>query len=277
MIDLLRLCRLYYAWPMALAYTLTVCYALGRRLPGEWAGVALSTAALAQIIAAAYVYNDVRDWKVDRVNTPHRPVAAGRVRPATAAVFAAMIGVTGLALAGPCRPAFLVALSVVATALLIYDLFSKRLGIGKQLLVAALMTSIYPLACAQAGGVHGQRAGTLVIFPVWMFLTAFGYECLKDIRDAAGDQSVFPRPSWVQRNPERAAELARRAIAVGSMLLLLPFWAGCGRVYLICVIPAVVLGLATMVQPTRRAMVLVYAAYVVVGIAATADLVAYGL
>jgi 4-hydroxybenzoate polyprenyltransferase len=133
------------------------------------------------------------------------------------------------------------------------------------------------LSFAQAGGVFGQRAGTLAIFPVWMFLTAFGYECLKDIRDVVGDQSVLPRPNWLQRNPQRAADLARRILATGAMLLLLPYWAGCGWVYLVCVIPAIILGLATMMRPTPQAMALVYAECVVVGIAATADVVVLGL
>jgi 4-hydroxybenzoate polyprenyltransferase len=261
---------------MALAYTITVCYAMGSRWTDAWAAIGVSTAALAQVIAAGYVFNDVCDWKVDAVNAPQRPIAAGRVRRRAGVGLAAIMGATGLALAALCRPAFVLALAGVAAGLLIYDLYSKRLGLGKQILAAALMTSIYGLAYAQAGGFHGRRSGTLVVFPVWMFCTAFGYECLKDIRDAAGDRAVFPRANWLQRNPERAAELARRAIAVGSMILLLPAWAGCGRVYLVCVIPAVVLGLATFVQPTRRAMAMVYMAYVIVGIAAMADLLVYG-
>lgn len=54
MIDVLRLCRLYYSIPMSPAYTLTLCYALGETIADGWRGTLLSTVALALAISAAY-------------------------------------------------------------------------------------------------------------------------------------------------------------------------------------------------------------------------------
>jgi geranylgeranylglycerol-phosphate geranylgeranyltransferase len=273
MIDLLRLCRLYYALPMAGAYALTVCYALGGAMDGQWRGTILSAAALALVIAAAYVFNDVCDRQVDRINSPGRPIAVGRVRSVVAIIWGIGLLLAGLAVATLCRREFLAVLILVAAGLFIYDVFSKRLGVGKQFLVAALMTSIYPLAFAQAGGATGSRAPALVIFPVWMFLTSFGYEVLKDLRDVRGDHAATGRPSWIQRDPRFGRRASSVAIIAGAAALIGPYLVGCGWLYMSIAAVAMIVGVAGTFQPTRRAIALIYIECVLVGVAATADLV----
>ena len=193
-LSYLRLCRAYYAVPMALPFLLTVAYAggVGAAMTGS---AAAGTAALALVIAAAYVLNDVADVGVDRLNAPRRPLPAGRVRRDGAAVLGGLLMAGGLALGLAARPGFAAALAAVSAGLVAYDWTSKRLGPAKPLVVAALTTSLYPLALAQAGGAGGPRAPTLAVFPAWMFLTAWGYELLKDIRDAAGDAAIH-RPGF---------------------------------------------------------------------------------
>ncbi|HVP12398.1 MAG TPA: UbiA family prenyltransferase [Phycisphaerae bacterium] len=276
MTDLLRLCRLYYAVPMALAYTLTVCYALGGEMDGQWVGTLLSSSALALVIAAAYVFNDVCDRQVDCINSPQRPIAVGRVRPGVAIVMSTALLAAGLTIGAMCRRELLAVLSLVAVGLVIYDLFSKRLGIGKQILVAALMTSIYPLAFAQAGGAAGNRAATLAIFPVWMFLTSFGYEVLKDVRDVRGDLAATARPSWIQRNPRLGRQVSAAAILVGAVALIGPCLTGCGSLYMSIAALAMLAAIAAAFQSTRRAMTLIYVECLLVGVAATADLIFLG-
>jgi geranylgeranylglycerol-phosphate geranylgeranyltransferase len=277
MIDLLRLCRLYYAIPMALTYVLTVYYARGGEMAGQWAETLRSGAALALIIAAAYVLNDVCDVAVDHVNAPQRPLASGRVRRKTAAILAALLALTGAGLGTTARPAFLLVLLAVAAGLAVYDVFSKRLGIAKQIVVAALMTSIYPLALAQAGGATGRRAWTLAVFPAWMFLTALGYELLKDIRDVPGDQAVIESPNLVQRNPLRWRAVANSAIIVGGLLLIGPRFLGCGQVYTAVAAGAIGVAVGSKALAPRAAIRAVYTECVIVGIAATLDVIVAGV
>jgi 4-hydroxybenzoate polyprenyltransferase len=276
-VAMLKLCRLYYAIPMSLAYLLTVYYARGGEMAGQWAAALASAAALAMVIAGAYVLNDVLDRAVDRINAPGRPVAAGRIAPLAAGTFAAALTLAGLGLAGLCRPALLAGIAAVAAALLIYNLLSKRLGLLKQVLCAALMTSIYPLAIAQAGGAAGPRAGSLAAFPVWLFLTAFGYELLKDIRDLGGDPPIAGRPTRVKRNPRLWRRIASAAIAGSSVILVVPALLGCRWVYLAGAAVAMVLAVASALTPgVRRAIALVYAECFIVGLAAAADVMIFG-
>ncbi|MBN1512814.1 MAG: UbiA family prenyltransferase, partial [Phycisphaerae bacterium] len=214
MIDLLRLCRLYYAMPMPLILLLTIWYASGDGMAGRWAAAVGATAALALVVAGGYAMNDVFDVEVDRVNAPHRPIAGGRVRARTGLAWAIALLAGGLVVAAVFSRWQYLAVLVGVTALLVfYNAFSKRLGIGKQLIVAVLMTSPYALAFAHVGNVTGSRLTTLYIFPVWLFLVSFGYETLKDIRDISGDRLVAVRPTWVQQRPRVAGRVARTTLA----------------------------------------------------------------
>ncbi len=276
MIDLLRLCRLYYAVPMALAYTLTVYYARGGQVDGFWPQIELSTAALALVIAAAYVLNDVWDCAVDRRAALDRPIAAGRTSRRAGAIWGSGLLLAGLALGVLCRWQFLAALATVAVALVLYDLLSKRLGVGKQLLVAALQTSIYPLALAEAGGAVGRRAGSLAIFPIWLFLTSFGYEVLKDLRDRTTDPPLAGGTTAIQRRPDRWRMIAAAAILGAVPLLVGPYLTGCGWVYLAIAATGAGLALASVFLPVRWAIRCVYAECFMVGLAATVDVIVFG-
>lgn len=277
MIDLLRLCRLYYALPMPLILLLTIWYASGDGILKRWPAALGATAALALVIAGGYALNDVFDIKVDRVNAPSRPIASGRVRPEVGLTWAIALLAGGLVIAAVfSRWQYLAVLAGVTALLVFYNAFSKRLGIGKQLIVAALMTSSYLLAFACVGDATGRRITTLYVFPVWLFLISFAYETLKDIRDISGDRLVAVTPTWVQRHPRVAGKVARTALIAGALALLGPGFVGCGWVYWSLVPAAIAAGVAAAFLPRARAMAAIYAECVLVGIAATADIMVLG-
>ncbi|MBN2582028.1 MAG: UbiA family prenyltransferase [Planctomycetes bacterium] len=276
MIALLRLCRFYYALPMAAAYLLTVYYARGGRMDGRWSNDLMSAAALALVIAAGYVLNDVLDYHVDRLNAPRRPLPSGGASRGAAIAWGGALMVAGLVVASQCRPWFLEGLVGVAAGLVLYDVFSKRLGPLKQVLVSLLMTSIYPLAVAQAGWPVGSRAGSLAFFPAWLLLTSFGYEILKDIRDTRGDMAAVERPLPVQRRPRAWRTVSRAAILVAAPPLAGPWLYGCGWIYLVGAAAAVVLAVVSTFLPVRRALRVLYAECFLVGLAATLDVIVLG-
>ncbi|HOI53717.1 MAG TPA: UbiA family prenyltransferase [Phycisphaerae bacterium] len=276
MIALLRLCRFYYALPMAAAFLLTIYYARGGRMESRWTADLVAAGALMLVIAAAYVLNDVLDCHIDRVNAPGRPLPSGAVRRSAALAWGIVLMIGGVVVASQGRPQFLAALAAVAVVVTCYDLLSKRLGLLKQVLVSVLMASIYPLAVAQAGWPVGSRAGALAFFPVWLLLTSFGYEILKDIRDARGDMAAVAAPSPVQRRPDVWRIVSRGAILAGAAFLVGPFVYGCGWVYVAGAAGAGILATVSAFLPVRRALRLVYAECVLVGLAATLDVIVLG-
>jgi len=276
MIDLLRLCRLYYAIPMSSILTLTIWYVAGNDITGQLWPALYATIALALVIAGGYTLNDVRDRRVDRINASHRPIPAGRTHPAIAATWAGGLLLGGLVTASLCRWEYLVGLAGVVAILVFYDLTSKYLGIGKQLIVALLMTSYYPLSFSLVGETASSRVPTLYVFPIWLFLTSFGYETLKDIRDIPGDRTIALQPTWVQRHPKVALAVARAAVTTGAFVLIGPALLGCGWVYAVIIPGAIILALWSTRLPRRTAMIAIYGECVVVGVAALADIMVLG-
>ena len=278
MLNMLRLCRLYYTIPMALTFSLTVYYARGGQMAGQWVSLWWATGALAMVIAAAYVLNDVLDVYVDRYNAPRRPIASGRIRPGPAAAVAMILLVGGLVVAVWRTPLiFAGVLAAVAAGLMVYDLHSKRLGVAKQLAVAGLMTSIYPLAIAHAGGVFGPRAWTLLPFAAWMFLSSWAYELLKDIRNRKGDAYAVGKTNRLQRHPRFWWDVSSWLIVLGGLAVLLPGALGCQWVYRAgsaAVMAVVVLIVAS--KKCRNRIVLIYIEFVLVGAAAILDIIICG-
>jgi 4-hydroxybenzoate polyprenyltransferase len=271
---------------MALTFSLTVYYARGGQMAGRWMPLWWATAAVALVIAAAYVLNDVMDISIDRYNAPRRPIASGRVRAGWALVLAAVLLAGGLAITSFWTPRmFKLVLAAVIAGLWIYDVYSKRMSVGKQLAVAALMTSIYPLAIAYTGGVTGSRAWTLLPFAVWMFLSSWAYELLKDIRDRKGDARATGlrraqssrRLNSVQRHPRLWRGVSSWLLAAGGLAALLPGLLGCLWVYRIASI--LIIGIVVLIvanEKTREKIVLIYAEFVLVGAAAILDVIICG-
>jgi len=275
--GLLRLCRLFYVVPMSLTYLLTVYYARGGDMASQWTGGWLSAGALALVLAGCFVLNDVFDLAADQVNDPRRAIASGCVPRRVAAVFGIVLTLVALTLAALCMPAFLATLITVAAGLAVYNVLSKRLGPAKEAAVATLMITIYPMAVAQAGGAVGPRAASLIVFPIWLWLTSFAYEVLKDLRDAPGDQHACPRLTPVQRRPRLWRRIAACTIACATPLLVGPAMLGCGWVYVIGASLAAVAGIASAFVPIRRAITLVYIECTLVALAAAADVIVLGM
>jgi len=276
MTGLLRLCRPYYALPISLGFLLTVFYARGGQMTGAWPLASLATAALALMIMAGHVLNDVFDVAVDRINSPTRPIPSGRVSRAAAAAFGSALAAAALLIAWlSCRP-FAAVLTGVGGLLVLYNATSKRLGLAKPAVVAALMTTIYPLAFAQAGGVGGPRAGALAVFPVLVFLLTLSYELLKDVRDVAGDRQVA-RPGPLQRDPALWRGIAHGIGLLAAPLLVGPFLLGCRWVYLAGAGVSFCLILAAVFLPIRHAIVAGYLQVALIGVAAALDVAVLGM
>ncbi len=278
LIRLVRLVRPYYAIPMSLAYTLTAYYALGGDAAGRWTGLWLSTVSLLSAIAAGYAFNEVRDVAVDRARPKGHPIASGEVSLRVGWIVSIALAAASILLAAATGNwPFVAATAAVLAGLGAYDAFSKRIGMGKQLLAAAMMTSIYPLAIAFAGWPVGPRAGSLIVFPIWLFVTSVGYELLKDIRDCRTDPPVPHLAGAIRYNPEWHRRLAGSLIAGASPVLLLCGYLGCGWVYLLGALGAICLAVLAAISPVRLAIRLTYAECSLVAIAAAADVVALGI
>lgn len=248
-VSLLRLTRLYYAVPMAAGYLVIVYYWVGGDISGLYQDCILSIFAICSVIAGAYVLNDVCDVNVDRINCPQRILPQQKVGLPTAIVWAMLLFGLGLILGSLCNLRFMLVLAGIVGVVTLYDFFSKRIGIAKDVVVAALMTSLYPLAFSLTDSVPSPRMQSLYISPFWLFFSTLGYEMLKDIRDVKGDKQVALTSVALYSGKPWFQSMARIIVLVGVLIAFIPFVLGyCQWLYLLfCVV-----GLALVLYSLRR-------------------------
>jgi geranylgeranylglycerol-phosphate geranylgeranyltransferase len=275
-IALTRLTRLYYSLPLSLGMVVIVAYIVGGDLVSV--GVSLVTAFLALCcsISGGYVLNDVCDVAVDAINCPNRMMPAGRVSRRAALICSAVLFAVGLVLASFCGWPFLLVLSLITAGLIVYDIYSKRIGLFKDVLVAVLVTSLYPLAFTLAKPVETSVLKSLYIFPVWLFLSAFSYEMLKDIRDIKGD-SYGNKPLSTYCHSRLFAVSARVIAVTASLITALPFVLGyCRFIYLGCSVVAILLALFSLRFPPGKAIRFIYAEIFLIAGGSMVDLLVFG-
>ena len=276
-LALVRLMRLYYSVPLAGGFVVILSYLTGGGLASIIDKVVLSFFSLLSVISAGYVFNDVCDTEIDKINCPHRMLAAGRIKRKTAFVWSMVLFASGVTLGVFCGLAFFLAIAVVASLVVCYDMLSKRIGVFKDILVALLITSLYPLAFMLTDAVETPRLNVLYIHSVWLFLSSFGYEMLKDIRDMKGDSEAHGRNlNYCKDN--RFVVMSRVFIVAGSMVTLAPFIFGyCKQFYLVASIGAIILAIISTFKKPAVAIRYVYAEIFLVTFGSMADLLVFGL
>lgn len=275
-LALLRLMRLYYSVPLAAGFIVILSYLTGDNLLPIVDKVALSVLSLLSIISASYVFNDVCDIEIDKINCPGRMLAAGRIKRKAALIWSIALFVIGMVLGGFCSLAFFLVITSIICLLVVYDLLSKRIGVFKDVLVAILMTSLYPLAFTLTESIQTPRLNVLYIHPVWLFLSSLGYEMLKDIRDIEGDSQVNGR-DLNHCKDKRFVIMSRVFIVAGSLVTLLPFMLGyCKQIYLVASIAAIILAIISTFHKPAVAIRYIYAEIFLITAGSMADLLVFG-
>lgn len=271
----IRLTRPYYSLPLTCGLFVITSYITGGDLSVLGMKFVYGFIALYLVISAGYTLNDVCDISADAVNNPNRILPKKKITPKAALIGAVILFAAGIIVSTFCGIPYTELLTVVAGGLVLYDLFSKKMGIFKNITAAALTTSLYPLSFALAEPVLTPRLNSLYIFPAWLFFTAVGYEMLKDIEDIKGDSI---RQTGLSYRDHPGFLLAARIIIVAaSVLTLLPYLLGyCEMIYLFSSITAIFWAGVSLKLPPRKAVPLIYAEVFIITAGSLVDLWVYG-
>jgi geranylgeranylglycerol-phosphate geranylgeranyltransferase len=174
----------------------------------DWRLILLAASAGALVTAAGNIINDVYDIAIDRINKPRRALASGRLRPATASLWAALCGLCALTCAIPLGSGPLLIVGVSLVCIYLYSARLKRVVLVGNIVVG-LLTGI---AFIFGALVFDNPAAGLV--PAgFAFLFNLAREVLKDVEDMRGD-----RADNAMTFPLRAGESA--ALRFVTFLLL---------------------------------------------------------
>lgn len=242
---------------------------LGAHLSGALreAGAAALLAAVAAALATigGNALNDVHDAAIDRINRPGRPIPSGAVSPAAAgrlAVAAFVVAVAAAALASP----WCLAVAVVNCGLLaLYAARSKRLGLGKGVVVAYLVASTVLFGALDPARVE---VGTACL-ALCAGLATLARELVKDIEDMAGDQQAGAATLPLRIGPGKARRIADLALLAAVAVSFVPWLVRPSPLpsLFMLLLGGAVLGLSTLVGDAARAQRLVMVGSLVAGTA----------
>jgi 4-hydroxybenzoate polyprenyltransferase len=274
-LSLIGLSRPWYSLPLSAGLLVIASYlTAGNFNHIHWLTGFLS---LYCIISGGYILNDVCDIAVDKINRPGCILSARKISPAASLIAAILTFITGMILAWPVGLPFFLVLAAIAAGLIIYDLFSKSMGFFKNILVAILVTALYPLAFALTEPVITARFKVLFIHPVWLFMTAWGYEMLKDILDTKGDSLIADKHIEKKRTHPAFIRFARILICSASLLTLLPWILGyCKWIYLASSLLAIALAAIAAAKSAKKAIPYIYAEVFLITAGSLTDLLIYG-
>lgn len=275
--SMLKLVRLYYVLPLTVGFVIILSYLTAGHLYAIRLEIILSVLSLSCVIAAGYVLNDICDIAVDRINNPQRVLAANQVDQRIALALTIFLFISALVFAALCNWRFLIAIAFIAAGLIFYDLYSKRLGLFKVITVAALTTSLYPLAFTLTASVDSPRLKSLYIFPAWLFLSCIAYEMLKDICDVAGDSRVFARGIAYYSSKKWFLRTAKIIAVIAGIVSIVPFVLGyCKVVYMATSAIAITLMVASTRKTPPVAIRFIYTQIFLVTIGSFVDLLVFG-
>jgi 4-hydroxybenzoate polyprenyltransferase len=186
----------------------------------EWQLAFWGSLSMLLMVGGGNADNDALDVETDRVNRPHRPVAAGLLGRGTAWTTAFMLYGGAILFAWVGSPLHGLLAAVMAVLLIVYNRFYKGRPLSGNLIISLL--------CGLA--VYFVELPLLIDFPltttdslpaaVFAFLVTFARELVKDAEDVVGDRAAGHRTFAVVAGTDAARRLAFGAIVL--LLLLIP-------------------------------------------------------
>jgi geranylgeranylglycerol-phosphate geranylgeranyltransferase len=165
------------------------------------------------ISSYSMVVNDYYDLEVDKINTPHRPLASGRIRLRTASIYAVVLLILGIAAAVPVGRDNLIIAAAFAAVAWIYNAWGKKKMFLGNMMVAASVAIPY----IYGGAAVGNSGSPLLWFlALTSFLAATGREVVKTISDIKGDE-VRGIKSIARVYSGRAAALVGAVLFLGAV------------------------------------------------------------
>ncbi len=241
--NYLSLVRIPNCMIIGLAVVVGEAIALGTVPPFEKALLGFLTASL--MMAGTMVLNDIYDVEIDKVNSPDRPIASGRVEVREALAFGIILSVLSIASSFLLGVWTLLTATLALVLMIYYNTRGKKTGLFGN----AVVSFNVALPFFYGGLAVGSLNPLLLVFSVLAFLANLGREVAKGIPDAQGDRQLGVRTLAVSRGPRAAANVSAVLFLTAVALSFLPpLSGGVSSLYF----PGVVLADAGFVYSSSR-------------------------
>lgn len=194
---------------------------IGQSVPPPLGKAAFGFLTAFLLLAGTMVLNDIHDIPADRVNSPNRPLPAGKVGIAEAYTLSLLLSGLGIVFSLTLgTTTFLIAL--LALILMVY--YNTR-GKGTGLLGNAVVSFNVALPFIFGGVAVSNLRPILFVFSTLAFLANMAREVAKGIADVAGDSAREIRTLAVSKGPQLAAVAAAGLfVAAVALSFFTPLW-----------------------------------------------------
>jgi len=185
------------------------------------------------IVLCVYIYNDITDIEIDRINKLDRPLDRGDLSKQQAIRFVTILGISGLALA------YIVDLSFFLFALAYVVLFFiysfppirlKRIFLVNKLTVATGVALSYMMG----GTVAGAIPVPVFLIAMYGFVAGLTTSMCIDLRDLEGDKLGGVRNPAIVWSPTVTIRLAMALIGlIGITVMIVFYQIGLNRAFVI--------------------------------------------
>jgi geranylgeranylglycerol-phosphate geranylgeranyltransferase len=172
--------------------------------------IALIGAVVFALTSGGNAFNDISDRMIDGINQPGRPIPTGAVSVRKAAIVAALFLGAGVLLSLPLS-GWCIALTLVDAALLVaYALYSKTLGVLKNVIVGYLVATAFLIGAFRLDNVDF----VIATLSACAFLATVAREIVKDVEDMDGDRRHGARTLPIVAGPRAAFGIAYSCLAL---------------------------------------------------------------
>jgi 4-hydroxybenzoate polyprenyltransferase len=224
------------------AYVLLGVYVSGVESAWTDARTWMGCLAAMLVVAAAFVYNDVRDADVDRRSRPERPIPSGRLARRSALRFSAALALAAGAAAWSSAGA-LVPFIVLYVLLSVWYSHSLK---GTVLLGNATVAALVASLPIYGGTIVGSVNDKLLAASLMTFLFCLAQEILFTLEDAEGDREAGLRTTATSLGASASLLVLRATVVLLALVCLAPWYlgratVGYGAAVLVCtVVPTLV-------------------------------------
>lgn len=197
--------------------------------------VVLACLSAGLISSAANTINDYYDIDIDRVNKPHRALAARKINAKSARTAALIEYVMGIIIAAFISLPMFIMASIFSVLTYLYSAALKR-----TILWGNFVVSLTTAAAFIYGGLSVNRPMEAAIPAVFAFFFHFGREIIKDMEDIRGDNQYHAKTFPIRYGFGNSIALVWTNYIVLAILLILPYSMGWyGIIYLTIVLAGI--------------------------------------
>jgi geranylgeranylglycerol-phosphate geranylgeranyltransferase len=198
--------------------------------------MALIAAVVVTLSSGGYALNDICDRAIDKINQPGRPIPAGRISVPHALLIGSGSLVAAVVLAMPLSR-WCIALTLTDAVLLgAYAVWSKRLGLLKNIVIGYLVASGFLI-----GAYNWDRIDpAIAVLAACAFFGTIAREIVKDVQDIEGDRYHGARTLPIMFGPHIAYVATFTCLALCLILAAVPYVMGLvNNVYIMLLLVAV--------------------------------------